>query len=193
MAKRKKAGMPQGFTLELERPDEDAPIRSGDYLDEVLAPRPATQPKAPPPSTPEQPPQSATDVVVPADIEVPKPRPAIPTPERQQLDEQPRSSPKRAPSVASKNRTRLNVSAEGRQRLAAIVDYMKRWGPEPDVRASEVLEALILSMYDHRENLDLGNVRRRGKYGSATHKNFPISLAESVGKAIATGNADKLL
>ncbi|MEM9753890.1 MAG: hypothetical protein AAF916_10985, partial [Planctomycetota bacterium] len=75
-----------------------------------------------------------------------------------------------------------------RKRLAAIVDRMAKYGPEPDVRASDVIEALVLALYDTREHLDLSNVRRRGKFGSATHKAFPIALAESITHAMAAAD-----
>lgn len=177
MGKKRKAGMPQGFTLELDRPDEDAPVRSGDYLDEVLAPprKPTPTPTEAPTASPPPAPDSKVEVKA-----EPSPPPAS-------------TVAKVTASPATVSRTRLNVTAEGRKRLGGIVDHMKRFGPEPDVRASEVIEALILAMYEHREHLDMSNVRRRGKYGSATHKNFPITLAESVVGAMAAGQADKLI
>jgi len=88
--------------------------------------------------------------------------------------------------VVEVKRARLNVSMDGRKRLSSIVDRMSRYGPEPDVRASEVLEAAILALYEAQEHLDLGNVRRRGKFGSPSHKNFPVALAESIKRAIAS-------
>ena len=173
MSKRK-PGMPAGFTLELDRPDDDGPVKSGDYLDEMFS-------------------SNKTAAIAVAE---PRPKPSIPPSppaEKPMTKETPRPKRPQPSSMGVTSRTRLNVSAEGRKRLGGIVDHMRKFGPEPDVRASEVIEALILALYDHREHLDMSNVRRRGKYGSATHKNFPITLAESVAGAMATGQADKLL
>lgn len=179
MAKRK--GLPKDLNL-LEgttKPEKDKPIRAGDYLDEMMgegtrrsAPRATTTPE-PASGAPvaEEAPEAS-----PAPAETPEPKKRAPA-RRQGA----------ASSAAEVKRTRLNVSMDGRKRLSSIVDRMKRYGPEPDVRASEVLEAAILALYEAQEHLDLSNVRRRGKYGSASHKNFPVALAESVKRAIAEG------
>ena len=162
---KRKAGIPAGFKLDLEKPDESTkPIRRGDYLDEIDA-RP-----------------TATAVVTPP-VQV----------EPKQKTEPPKREAKItvANSVSAK-RTRLNVSHEARERLSKIVGYMRQFGPEDDIRASEVLEATILALYEAREHLDLSNVRRRGKWGSPTHKMFPIALAESVSKGIASAAEDKI-
>ena len=132
--------MPEDFTF----PDNnDKPIRSGDYLDELLTP--SANAKSNPPK----------------------------------------------PSAASLNRTRINIRKDGRQRLSNLQEHMAKFGPEPDIRLSEIIESLILALYESRQHLDMSNVRRRGKFGSTSHKNFPVTLAESVSRAIAKNEADK--
>lgn len=176
MAKKKRA-IPAGFDLGITKPDE-RPIRIGDYLDEIDA-RPAGIAV----------PQTAQAV----QIQEPQRKP-LTEPMPKKPDPKPRSEPgaqleqKPAPqSKLSTNapRTRLNVSLEGQGRLDAIWDRMRAYGPEKSLNKSEIIEAMILATYEARDQLDLSNVRRRGKYGSATHKNFPIALAESVKRAIA--------
>jgi len=166
MSKRK-AGIPSGFKLDIEKPEPHSkPVRLGDYLDEEVTPQ-NKQPPAP----------SKPDPVAQAESPLPN----------SNIDLFGDESPKAAKPLSTtvNKRTRLNVSNDSRKKLSAIVDRMARYGPEPDVRASEVVEALIIALYDVRENLDLNNVRRRGKYGSPSHKNFPISLAESITKAMS--------
>lgn len=165
---RKKRGLPEGFTLDMEKPDESSkPIRRGDYLDEIDA-RP-----------------------LPVAVTVP-PAPEETEPDPELKTEQAQPETKAVTSASAVKRTRLNVSHEARDRLSKVVANMKQFGPEDDIRASEVLEAAILSLYEAREHLDLSNVRRRGKWGSATHRMFPIALAESISKAIATAFDQKL-
>lgn len=154
---RRRPGLPEGFDLGITNPESEKPIRTGDYLDEI-----DTQPvvvRAPTPP-PVQNGQSKAEV---------KP---------------PRSRPKKSAST-SPSRTRLNVSTDGQRKLDAIWARMREFGPEPTLRKSEIIEAMILATYDARDQLDLSNVRRRGKYGSATHKNFPIALAESIKRAMS--------
>lgn len=171
---RRKAGLPEGFDLGITKPDEK-PIRSGDYLDEI-DPRPAglsltpnAEPDAPsnPSETPKRKPRGEAK---------PPPTSIARTPSPNGVAKAENSSPAR---------TRLNVSTEGQRRLDAIWERMKEYGPEPTLRKSEIIEAMILATYDARDQLDLSNVRRRGKYGSATHKNFPIALAESIKGALS--------
>ena len=173
MAKSKR-GLPEGFTLDIERPS-DKPIRSGDFLDEIDS-LPAgvgissaiAEPPAKPLSEPKQKQKSGR-------VQTSEPTPKQP----EQLE-----ATEPAPRKAIK-RGKLNVSADGERRLDAIWDRMREFGPEKTLRKSEIIDALILAAYDARDQLDLSNVRRRGKYGSTTHKNFPIALAESVKRAVA--------
>ncbi|MEL7484317.1 MAG: hypothetical protein AAFN41_08170 [Planctomycetota bacterium] len=183
MAKRK-AGIPEGFKLDIEKP-ADRPIRSGDFLDEIdglpagagistaiAEPPPASRRETPPPTTETKPAPKA----------LPEPAGITPPPAKDQEEPATEQPPRKSPAI---KRGKLNVSADGERRLDAIWDRMREFGPEKTLRKSEIIEALIIAAYDSRDQLDLSNVRRRGKYGSTTHKNFPIALAESVKRAIA--------
>lgn len=178
MAKKKRA-IPAGFDLGITKPDE-RPIRIGDYLDEIDT-RPAGNTAAQTAQiSPVQEPQRRL-------LTEPKPNKPEPKPQserRAQVEEKPKPAPQSKPSTSAP-RTRLNVSLEGQGRLDAIWDRMRAYGPEKSLNKSEIIEAMIMATYEARDQLDLSNVRRRGKYGSATHKNFPIALAESVKRAIA--------
>ena len=176
MAKRK-AGIPEGFKLDIEKP-ADKPIRSGDFLDEIDG-LPAgagisTAIAEPPPALRREPAPPIAEAKPPA-------KPTL-EPEPSQDSSQADETPRKSPAI---KRGKLNVSADGERRLDAIWDRMREFGPEKTLRKSEIIEALIIAAYDSRDQLDLSNVRRRGKYGSTTHKNFPIALAESVKRAIA--------
>ena len=188
MAKRR-AGLPEGFTLDIERP-ADKPIRMGDYLDEIDA-RPAgagvvvaresgtaTQESVSEPISPARKPHSSTKK---AEKHAAQAKIASEPPGTTKAPKAARA----APASAEVPRTRLNVSVDGQRKLDAIWQRMREFGPEKTLRKSEIIEAMILATYEARDQLDLSNVRRRGKYGSTTHKNFPIALAESVKRAIS--------
>ncbi|QDU70173.1 hypothetical protein [Engelhardtia mirabilis] len=167
-------GIPKGLTLldGIEKPVRDKPIRSGDYLDEMMGegrPKPVVPPR----------PQTETTVV-------PSPKPETETTLEgaHKTEAAPRRKGRHKTSSIG-GRARPNISPEGQKRLAIIVDQMVHLGPEPNLHGGEVLEAAIMALYDARDYLDLNNVRRRGKYGSVAHKNFPVSIAESIKKAIA--------
>jgi len=178
---KRKAGLPEGFKLDMQPPrdaEPDKPIRMGDYLDEVDAPRRPVVPVVRPPVPAMRPPVVQAEPASETEL-FPNSKAAEP------------SKPESRAALSAIKRTRLNVSIDGRKRLAAIVDRMAKYGSEPDVRASEVIEALVLALYEAREHLDLSNVRRRGKFGSPSHRNFPTALAESVMKAMAAIQAEK--
>ena len=98
-----------------------------------------------------------------------------------------------APPVASRpqKRTRLNISNESRDRLRDIVQRMRNYGVEKDLRASQILEALILALDEAKPYIDMSNVGRRGRYGSASHKTFSVTLAVSISRAIAANEREK--
>jgi len=178
MAKRK-AGIPAGFTLNIERP-ADKPIRSGDYLDEIDAlPAGGAIALATPPVI-----ETASAVEDPPQTEKPQ-RPTEKKPTAKAKAKQPAEPIKKSATVSDVPRTRLNVSVDCQRKLDAIWQRMREYGPEKNLHKSEIIEALILAAYEARDQLDLSNVRRRGKYGSTTHKNFPNALAESVKLAIS--------
>jgi hypothetical protein len=181
--------LPAGFAVKIDDPD-DKPVTIGDYLDEEdIAPSRPTPRQPPAPQTPSETAQADRPQVTPA--VAPAKEPPTPMPSSQAVGStalvtaSPDPSRKQRPKpVAASKRTRLNVSDTARDQLAGIVEKMARFGPEPDVRASEVLEAMIMALYEAREYLDLSNVQARGKWGTPTARAFPIALKQSVSRAM---------
>lgn len=169
----KKKGMLDDFDLlgEEDRPDE--PVHVGDYLEETTARKPAEAP------APAKPKASAKKRSKPANdkpAEAPKAKarkPSEPIPQTQ----------------STSGRTRLNITDEQRDKLDEIVREMQRVGPERYLKASEVVDALVSVLHDAREHLDMGMVRRRGKFGSQQHRMYREALAESIRVTIAKHRA----
>ena len=147
---------------EADKPD-DGPVHVGDYLEETTAP---------PPRVPEQKPVPKKSV---------PPRSA---PEKKRSTEKVTTSGKAKPSSSS-GRTRLNITDDQRDKLDDIVREMHRVGPERYLKASEVVDALINVLHDSLPALDMGMVRRRGKFGSQKHRMYREALAESIRVTIA--------
>lgn len=167
----KKRGIPADLNLldNVKRADDTPPepIRAGDYLEESFKPSKVATPPAEPDLGPAPPPDTKADTPAPVGEGggTPKPR-------RRKTQNIPRA--------------RLNVSEEGRERLRDVVDWVREYGPEPDVKASEVLEAAITVIHEARDRLDLSNMRRRGKFGSTSHQVYRAALADSLKRAVLT-------
>jgi hypothetical protein len=57
---------------------------------------------------------------------------------------------------------------------------------EKNVMFSEVLNALILNLYEARSELNVSRVPLRGKWGAPTARSFPIALAQAFREAITS-------
>lgn len=175
----KQRGMPKGLDLLGARPK---PVRSGDYLDEVLAPTAtprqvseALQPVVASPVEPEGRQKRPPETVV-GEGSGDAPSTTAPAKEEE-------SRPRR--KTKDIHRARLNVSDDGMDRLREVVSYIESYGPEPTIKASEVIEAAISIVHEARGRLDLSKMRRRGKYGTTSHQVYSAALAESIKRAVA--------
>lgn len=90
------------------------------------------------------------------------------------------------PAWKRSRRKQLNLSAEGERRFEEILEHFKEFGPQEDIRMSEIFEAIVMLAYDAKEKLDLSKLPRRGAWGSPTEKNFAVHIAEAFGKAITS-------
>jgi hypothetical protein len=195
MAEKRSRGLPDGFSLNTA---EDLPVSLGDFLDEedetrnhVLARKhqtPAKEVVAPTPAT-----QLTQGVVAPLEARHPRETVLAPVPSVVAVvppHEHPASQTevKKSslhPAWKRPRRKQLNVSAEAERMLEALLRQFQQYGPQEDIKMSELFEALILIAYESRDKLNLGVLPRRGAWGSQTEKNFPIAIAEAFARAIA--------
>jgi len=127
-------------------------------LGDYLDEAPATAPPVPaalPPPVPVPPP---------APIPIAAPRPAV------------RASPPRK---------QFNMTPETLRMLDDLLGHIRLYSAERDVRASELVHALVLAVHEVRPYLDLTEVPPRGKWGSATAAALPIALKDAFQKAMA--------
>ena len=69
--------------------------------------------------------------------------------------------------------------------LDELLAHIRNYSAERDVRASEVVHALVLAVHDVRPFLDLTDVPPRGKWGSASAATLPVALKDAFQKAVA--------
>jgi len=198
MVEKRSRGLPEGFELNAA---EDLPVSIGDFLDEedetrnrLLARKLATPAKAEPAAVPR--PQLTQGIVARAVQEPVSPRreltPPAPAPNPHVVQAlEPPVEPKKSslhPAWKRPRRKQLNVSADAERMLEALLRQFQQYGPQEDIKMSEIFEALILIAYESRDKLNLGALPRRGAWGSQTEKNFPVAIAEAFAKALVEGH-----
>jgi hypothetical protein len=187
-----RAGIPEGFTLNVERP-----VELGDYLDESSAldmaqalaakqrssAKPAPESYEPPPSRPAQPPPRPQ--LVPSDPSPP------PLRNEQVLDlaEARRRSAPKAQVAKRPERMQVNMRPETQKMFGDLVEFVQRYSLQEDAKASEIQDALISMLYQARSELTLHDVPRRGKWGTPTARAFPTALGNAFARAIAKSYA----
>lgn len=186
-------GLPPSFKLDI--PDQ-GPVQLGDYLDEVDV-APVARP-APPRPAPQQGPSPAPSGPGPASENVVEfRRPHVATEEAPGGVEraEPRPAPQPAETAAPRRRRRripkapprkqINTTPETQRMIDEIIDYVQTYSVQRDAKASEIFHALVLTLHESLEELDLSNVPARGRWGTPTAQAFPISLKSAFKTAIA--------
>jgi hypothetical protein len=88
------------------------------------------------------------------------------------------------PAWKRPRRKQLNVSAEAEGMLESLLRHFQQYGPQDDIKMSEVFEALVIVAHRSMDRLSLGELPRRGAWGSQTEKNFPSAIGEAIARAI---------
>lgn len=150
-------GLPKNFSIRVP----DGPVTLGDYLDE--APRPTAVVSIPIPPAPLA--MAATPL---PDVE-PFVRPAL------------------LQTRATPPRRQFNMSPETLRMLDDLLNHIRQHSAERDIRASEVVHALVLAAFEVQPYLDLARIPTRGKWGSSTAAALPVALKSVFQEAIARG------
>ena len=200
MVEKRSRGLPDGFALNAA---EDLPVSLGDFLDEeddtrnrLLARKlEASKLEPVPPASVTQltqgvaaPTPDARESRAPTPTPLPAPVAHAPPREIQELSPEVKKSSLH-PAWKRPRRKQLNVSADAERMLEALLRQFQQYGPQEDIKMSELFEALILIAHESRDKLNLGDLPRRGAWGSQTEKNFPIAIAEVFAQAIVEGHS----
>jgi hypothetical protein len=81
-------------------------------------------------------------------------------------------------------RKQVNMTPETLRMVDELLTHLRLYSQERDVRASELFHALVLAVWEVREQLDLSPVQPRGKWGSPTAMALPVALKNSFQRAI---------
>ena len=171
----RKAGAPANFSLKdmgIEKPEEEIEaVEIGDFLEEEDA-RPVK------PAIKNEPASQKTETPTP-----PSPKPIA---ETKQREEQPasRAGGRRTRPAQRIRMPQVSIREDTDERLKEITALMVQYGPQRDLKGSEVLDALVNALYDARKHLELQGVGRRGQWGSPQADAFLLQLKEAVIRTI---------
>jgi len=201
-----KSGLPVGFNLSVSSDDLiGKPVQVGSYLDEdpvldlIKAQRQAKmsapvsesfEASAPAPAAPPTPQVQPVIEVAQASVELPvtpelQPSvPSIPAPEVVNEDEL--RIAKKPREKIQVRRLQINLTPDSERQVNELLEMISAQCAEKNVMFSEVLNALILNLYEARSELNVSRVPLRGKWGAPTARSFPIALAQAFREAITS-------
>jgi hypothetical protein len=192
----KARGLPDSFKLNVSPIATAEPVELGDYLDDEV-PKPAKAPKPAPAAPVERAPLHVVPEKEPEAIVAPAPAPA----EQPQAVTQPPPPPAveriaKAPVIPTPTpaqparlkttvpRKQINMTPETIAMVEQLLDYVRTYSVQKDMKGSEMFHALVLAVFEARGELDLSRVQPRGQWGTPTAAALPIALKNAFQKAI---------
>jgi hypothetical protein len=177
----RKRGLPESFSLDVPESAIHRPVELGDYLDEENTP-PAKK------RTREEPGRNVVEMPMKERREErgealsrstpqPQPKKALPKPRR---------------LTTTVLRKQVNMNPETLQMVDELLEYVRTYSPQRDIRASELFHALVLSLHESRAELDVSEIPPRGRWGTPTAQAFPVGLKNAFRKAIVEDYYRKL-
>jgi hypothetical protein len=82
-------------------------------------------------------------------------------------------------------RKQFNMTPDTLAMVDDLLRHIRLHSHERDVRASELVHALVLAVHEAIPYLDLTRVPPRGKWGSATAAQLPVALKEAFQRAMS--------
>ena len=161
-------GLPKGFEL-------NVPVELGDYLDEQTPEAHVDSPIQPAAST-----RSAHRGGDSGDFGTVS---AISSAKPEENPAKPEANPPL--TRISPPRKQFNMTPDTLRMVDELLIHIRNHSGERDVRASELFNALVLTVHEVRSFLDLSRVPARGQWGSASAAALPIALKEAFQEAIS--------
>ncbi len=174
MAKQK-AGLPDGYDLRVTSSElKDAPASLSGYLDDE---GPQYIPPAEPVRTVRQQIAKPAVEVVPSRVSFQE----TVSPKVREIRKEEVSQ--RKPQREKVRRLQINISPDVERKGEELLELLGRQSPDGRVTVSELMQALILNLYDARDNIN-GRLPERGRWGTSSAKSYPAELAIVLREAI---------
>jgi hypothetical protein len=95
-------------------------------------------------------------------------------------------APKERKVRAPIRRLQINLTPDSERQVNELLEIISAQSAEKNVVFSELLNALILNLYEARGDLNVSRVPPRGRWGAPTAKSFPTALAQAFREAIVS-------
>lgn len=89
----------------------------------------------------------------------------------------------RKPPREKVRRLQINITPEIERKGEELLAILGRQSPDGRVTVSELMQALVLNLYDARDNIN-GRLPERGRWGTSSAKSYPAELAIVLREAI---------
>ena len=162
-------GLPPTYDLNVPQSATQGPVQLGDYLEEEDIP-------------------PAVHAIPRQNAPVARPTPITPSSPRSPQFSRPRQirqAPRAAQLSTTVPRKQVNMTPETLKMVDELLDYVRIYSVQKDIKASELFHGLVLALYEAREHLDFSNVLPRGRWGTPTASALPIALKNAFQTAIA--------
>ena len=94
------------------------------------------------------------------------------------------------PQSEKPERYQVNVTRDIKRKTEEILNILSRQSPDDRVKVTELFQALILGLYDVRDDIN-GKLPERGRWGAPTAKNYSAELAVVLREALIQGATNK--
>jgi hypothetical protein len=172
----KKRRLPESFGLDVPESAVSRPVELGDYLDEDEIP----------PAPPRRPRESAPQARNVVEMPVKERREGRGEATRKEAPASPvrKVPPKPRRLTATVLRKQVNMNPETLHMVDELLEFVRTYSPQKDVKASELFHTLVLSLYEARAELVVSEIPPRGRWGTPTAQAFPVGLKNAFQKAI---------
>lgn len=177
----RKAGLPDNFDLKVSREElVQGPAKLPGYLDRTgvkIAPTVEEEVVAPqqrvlePKIVERQVASTAARIVI---AENGEPAPVLKAEEKTKSFKAP----------VQRKRLQINLTADAQLMVEELVEQICQQSPEKGVNYNDVIQGLIIKLYESRSEIDVSQLPLRGRWGSPTARSFAKELSSVFGKAI---------
>lgn len=200
MASKFKPGIPDNFTFDVppvndlgdyldeRRPTPPVARRADDTAPAVKVPSPAfPQPRVSAPAP--EPVRPPPDRLPPQNVDVP--RPVISAPVAAVVSPPAHAEEERQrPPRHTGPRREINMSPDTQRMSDELLELICSGSGQRDTKASELFHALVLLVFEVKDELDLHVIPKRGRWGSPTARAYPLELKNAFRRALQTRTSE---
>ena len=169
-------GLPPSYGLDVPQSVVEGPVQLGDYLEE--------EESAPARQSPLKPREGGRATEVPAAVQREPVTSSVVRSDQPTQQRQLRPVPRPTRLTTTVPRKQVNMTPETIRMVDELLDFVRTYSVQNDVKASELFHGLVLALYEARERLDLSSVQPRGRWGTPTAAALPIAIKNAIQSAI---------